>query len=60
MTLLIEIFVYPEAWPTHLTWGGLLLLLLAMGGGRLSLDALIFRRVDEPLNNQRLGQPRSC
>lgn len=44
MTLVIEIFVYPEAWPTHLTWAGLLLPLVAMGGGRLSLDALIFGR----------------
>ena len=42
MTLVIEVFVYPEAWPTHLTWAGLLLPLIAMGGGRLSLDALIF------------------
>ncbi|MBJ7376078.1 DoxX family protein, partial [Sphingobium sp.] len=23
MTLVIEIFVYPDAWPTHLVWAGL-------------------------------------
>jgi putative oxidoreductase len=38
MTAVIEIFVYPEAWPTHLTWAGLLLYLLARGAGWLSVD----------------------
>lgn len=38
MTLVIEIFVYPDAWPTHLSWAGLLLPLIAFGGGRISLD----------------------
>lgn len=38
MTAVIEIFVYPDAWPTHLTWAGLLLLLVARGGGAWSLD----------------------
>lgn len=40
MTLVIEIFVYPDAWPTHLSWAGLLLPLIARGGGAWSLDAL--------------------
>ena len=40
MTLVIEIFVYPDAWPTHLSWAGLLLPLVALGGGRASLDRL--------------------
>jgi putative oxidoreductase len=40
MTLIIEIFVYPDAWPTHLSWAGLLLPLIALGGGKLSLDRL--------------------
>jgi len=40
MTVVIEIFVYPDAWPTHLSWAGLLLPLIAMGGGRWSLDRL--------------------
>jgi putative oxidoreductase len=43
MTLVIEIFVYPDAWPTHLTWAGLMLPLIARGGGAWSLDRLIFR-----------------
>jgi putative oxidoreductase len=33
MTTVIEVFVYPDAWPTHLTWAGLLLLLIARGAG---------------------------
>ena len=41
MTLVIQIFVYPDAWPTHLSWAGLMLPLIALGGGRLSLDRLL-------------------
>lgn len=44
MTLVIQIFVYPDAWPTHLSWMGLLLPLLAKGAGAWSLDRLISRR----------------
>ena len=43
-TLVIEVFVYPDAWPTHLTWAGLLLPLLAYGGGAWSLDNVLRRR----------------
>ena len=38
MTLVIEIFVYPDAWPTHLSWIGLLLIIIAKGAGEVSLD----------------------
>lgn len=38
MTAVIQVFVYPDAWPTHLSWAGLMLYLLGRGGGRLSLD----------------------
>lgn len=38
MTLVIEVFVYPDAWPTHLSWAAPLLLLAARGGGVISLD----------------------
>lgn len=38
MTAVIQIFVYPDAWPTHLSWAALLLLLVARGGGAWSLD----------------------
>jgi putative oxidoreductase len=38
MTAVIEIFVYPDAWPTHLSWAGLMLPILARGPGAVSLD----------------------
>ena len=38
MTVVIQIFVYPDAWPTHLSWVGLMLPLIAIGGGRFALD----------------------
>ncbi|TXI90992.1 MAG: DoxX family protein [Cupriavidus sp.] len=41
MTLVIEIFVYPDAWPTHLSWAGLLLPLVVRGGGDWTLDRLL-------------------
>ncbi|WP_370600828.1 DoxX family protein [Pseudomonas nitroreducens] len=41
MTTVIEVFVYPDAWPTHLSWAGLLLLLIARGAGGWSLDRLL-------------------
>lgn len=41
MTAVIQAFVYPDAWPTHLSWAGLLLPLIARGGGKLSLDRLL-------------------
>ena len=41
MTTIIEIFVYPDAWPTHLSWTGLMLPVIAMGGGRFALDRVI-------------------
>ena len=41
MTLVIQVFVYPDAWPTHLSWTGLLLFLLARGGGKFSLDRVL-------------------
>ena len=41
MTIVIEVFVYPDAWPTHLSWTGLLLPLLARGGGSLSVDRVL-------------------
>lgn len=41
MTLTIQLFVYPDAWPTHLSWAAILLPLVARGGGAWSLDALL-------------------
>lgn len=45
MTMVIQLFVYPEAWwPVHSLWAALALVLIARGGGALSLDALFSRR----------------
>jgi putative oxidoreductase len=44
MTTVIEVFVYPEAWPTHIQWAAMLVVLLARGPGKFSLDWLIRRR----------------
>jgi putative oxidoreductase len=43
MTTVIEIFVYPQAWPTHIQWAAMLLVLLCRGAGALSLDHLLAR-----------------
>ena len=44
MTAVIEIFVYPQAWPTHIQWAAMLLVLLCRGAGALSLDDRVRRR----------------
>jgi putative oxidoreductase len=38
MTLTIQVFVYPSAYPTHGVWATVLLYLLARGPGRYSVD----------------------
>jgi putative oxidoreductase len=43
MVATIQVFVYPQAWPTHVQWLAFLLLLVARGPGRLSLDAALMR-----------------
>lgn len=40
MTAVIQTFVYPDAWVTHLSWAGLLLYLAGRGAGPLSCDRL--------------------
>lgn len=44
MTAVIQIFVYPDAWPTHGVWGVALLVVAARGPGRFSLDHILSRR----------------
>lgn len=44
MTAVIEVFVYPQAWPTHIQWAAMMLVLLCRGPGTLSLDWLVRRR----------------
>lgn len=47
MVLVIQTFIYPEAWPDHIQWLAFMFILLARGPGRISLDAVIqgWRRV---------------
>ena len=44
MTAVIQVFVYPDAWATHLSWATLLLYLVARGPGSLSADRAL--RID--------------
>lgn len=44
MTLVIQIFVYPEAWwSVHALWAALALILITQGGGRFALDAAVVK-----------------
>ena len=38
MTAVIQLFVYPDAWPTHLAWATLALYLAGRGAGAISVD----------------------
>ena len=48
MTLVIQLFVYPENYPDHLLWAGPLLYLILRGPGAFSIDHLIRRRLGPP------------
>ena len=44
MTLVIQIFVFPEAWwQVHIVWVSMALILIVRGGGKLSVDQLLNR-----------------
>jgi putative oxidoreductase len=45
MTAIIQIFVYPMSWPTHIQWAAMLLILLFRGPGTLSLDHVVRARL---------------
>ena len=45
MTMVIQIFVYPEAWwSVHIIWVSLALVLIVRGAGRFSIDALLVKK----------------
>ena len=45
MAMVIQIFVYPDAWwQVHSLWVAMALVLMVRGGGWLSLDALLARK----------------
>jgi putative oxidoreductase len=44
MTLVIQFFVYPDAWwSVHLLWTAMAAILISRGGGIFAADALIAR-----------------
>jgi putative oxidoreductase len=43
MISVIQIFVYPNAWPDHVLWGSALVFLLTRGPGVLSIDQVLER-----------------
>jgi putative oxidoreductase len=45
MTMVIEIFVYPDSWPDHLMWSAALLFIIFRGPGLLSIDHLIRKKM---------------
>ena len=47
MITVIQTFVYPNAWPTHIQWVAFLLILLARGPGAWSLDAVLTRSMSK-------------
>ncbi len=53
MIAVIQIFVFPQAYPEHLIWGSILIFLLTRGPGVLSVDYLIERyfRKEKPSTN---------
>lgn len=54
MTLIIQIFVYPDAYPTHGVWAVALLFLIVHGPGKLSIDDWISNKYYHPFNNNSL------
>jgi putative oxidoreductase len=49
MTLVIQFFVYPDAWWTvHVLWAALALTLIVHGGGMISLDYIFARKASGP------------
>ncbi len=48
MTMVIEIFVFPEAWPTHIQWVAMQSMLTWRGAGYLSLDTAAAHRFKRP------------
>lgn len=46
MTAVIQLFVYPDAYPTHGVWAAVLLYLVARGAGVVSIDHVISRRLE--------------
>ena len=46
MTVVIQLFVFPDGWPEHILWIALLVQLISRGPGAISIDYLIWNRAD--------------
>lgn len=44
MTMVIQLFVFPDGWPEHILWISLLLFIVTRGPGAISLDHLWWNR----------------
>jgi putative oxidoreductase len=44
MTVVIQIFVYPNAYVLHGTWAAILLMLVSQGAGKISVDSRLGHR----------------
>jgi putative oxidoreductase len=61
MIVVIQTFVYPNAWIEHLVWGSILAFLLTRGPGVFSLDYLIERRlIGTPLSADKHSTPSAA
>lgn len=49
----IQLFVYPNAWPDHIQWFAFLFPLLMRGAGKYSLDAVVRRAFAAPASAMR-------
>jgi putative oxidoreductase len=45
LVTVIQLFVYPSAWPDHIQWLAFMLILVARGPGPVSLDGVISKRL---------------
>lgn len=48
MTMVIQLFVFPDGWPEHILWVSLLALIVARGPGAISADHLLWNRYRQP------------
>jgi putative oxidoreductase len=53
MTMVIQLFVFPDGWPEHILWIALQLLIISRGPGALSLDHLVLNRAPAVLAHAR-------
>ena len=49
VTVVIQLFVFPDGWPEHILWISLQLLIISRGPGTISLDHLIRTRAPRML-----------